>query len=901
MSSEDESPLPAFKKRKVQRACDYCRRKKSDGPEMPNNRCSNCTTRRAECTYLQDPPNKHKYSRSYVEDLESRLERMEKFVNKARITTFHNLLPTAAYSTTLQLVPNANAGQALDVQHPDRHPSQNLGVPSDRSHASGSHTQPPRTSPPLTVAPPSPAPADNGPPSEVEEAELDKELTEAMRKLSMHSQPFRYHGKSSGLVFIRSALALKNQYASSPPMPERDRHHPWLKDFVNDDFPVFEERVFPPRDLLDTLVDLYFRHMNNHFPLLHEPTFKNALRAGQHLRDGGFGATVLLVCAIGSRFTRDPRVLLPDSDHPHSAGWRWFRAVEKARRLSFAPAGLHDLQVYALMALFLDGSNASVGTWAVIGAGIRAALEVGVHRKNMYAPTPNVDEELWRRAFWVLVFMEWLLGYGFGRPCSIHDEDFDLAFPTECDDEYWLTPEGTPLFKQPPDKPSMVSGFVQLLKLGQALAFANRTIYATNKSRAQLGHSDQQWEQRIVAELDSALNQWANSLPSHLRWNPEQENLLFLSQAATIAAVYYLHQIAVHRSFMSRSSSPRESPISPLSTIICVNAARSAIQVIEVLYNRTGNPSHRNMKRSGGAVNVNTEKDLAWVRKCVEMLRSLRYEMHIAETLADILTDVMSGVTGAQYPSQTPGASSDVQEPATSRAEAEHEHLPPREAPHLDDPDSAPGPAVGVHLHMHDLDLDVTLPGMSSFTTPFRPDGFEQFAKPTPMDGLTQRDATEQGQGLGPPPLAQAVWHSANLARNGLLPAQGHPPTPSSHARGDALAGATSGEIALGPFGTGTGQSQMFGLEAVGTSSNESMPAQPPVASQATLPWRDYLPPLSQGYVRAGVEDPPGQRETGIPEFMVMDDTLAMWPSMSPIFGWEEWGEHFANADSAGT
>ena len=58
-----------------------------------------------------------------------------------------------------------------------------------------------------------------------------------------------------------------------------------------------------------------------------------------------------------------------------------------------------------------------------------------------------------------------------------------------------------------------------------------------------------------------------------MRWNPEQENELFLSQAATISAVYYLHQIAIHRSFMS---SRRESPISPLSTIICVNAARAA-------------------------------------------------------------------------------------------------------------------------------------------------------------------------------------------------------------------------------------------------------------------------------------------------------------------------------------
>ena len=71
--------------------------------------------------------------------------------------------------------------------------------------------------------------------SEDEEAELDEHLSIAMQKLSMHSQPFRYHGKSSGLVFIRSTLALKSKtsgsrfdltkdgrYPVSPP------HHPSL-------------------------------------------------------------------------------------------------------------------------------------------------------------------------------------------------------------------------------------------------------------------------------------------------------------------------------------------------------------------------------------------------------------------------------------------------------------------------------------------------------------------------------------------------------------------------------------------------------------------------------------------------------------------------------------------------
>ena len=88
------------------------------------------------------------------------------------------------------------------------------------------------------------------------------------------------------------------------------------------------------------------------------------------------------------------------------------------------------------------------------------------------------------------------------------------------------------MFKQPAGKPSKITAFVCTLRLGQILAFAMRTIvstsayiyrhethvlsqYSTNKSRGQPGQSDQQWEQGVVADLDSALNKWSDSLPSH--------------------------------------------------------------------------------------------------------------------------------------------------------------------------------------------------------------------------------------------------------------------------------------------------------------------------------------------------------------------------------------------------
>ena len=80
-----------------------------------------------------------------------------------------------------------------------------------------------------------------------------------------------------------------------------------------------------------------------------------------------------------------------------------------------------------------------------------------------------------------------------------------------------------------------------------------------------------------------------------VRWDPEQQDTLFLTQAASLAATHYLFQIAVHRPFMS--SSYKDSPLSFPSLIVCTNASRMSIQVLDVLYKRTGRPQSQNMVR----------------------------------------------------------------------------------------------------------------------------------------------------------------------------------------------------------------------------------------------------------------------------------------------------------------
>ncbi|KAI0794216.1 fungal-specific transcription factor domain-containing protein [Fomes fomentarius] len=640
MSSADEGTTPAHKKRKFQRACDYCRLKKSDGSQLPNNRCSKCTARKTECTY-KDALHKGSYPSSYVEHLESRLERMETLLSK--------------------LCPEEGVSRELETAQPEKEHLIHTPI-SERSGLRYNSATPPST-PAMALTPQTPVGSDQVQQSD-EEDEVQLEISRQLQTLSITPQPYRYHGRSSALVFLRSAIDLKNQYSEEPQEDQnRSSRHPpvswsshsslfcthracvvqWLEHAYERKPPTVTS--FPPDDLLESLVSLYFRHMNDTLPLFHEPTFRNGVKNGLHLRHGGFGATVLLVCANASRYTDDRRVLVDGSENWESAGWKWYLAVEDTRKVPLAPAQLYDLQIYVLMATFLQCSTAPQVGWNLVGIGIRVAIDVGVHRRKLYSTTPTIEEELWKRAFWALVMLDWSHCYGLGRPSSIHDEDIDVALPIEVDDEYWMTSgEGHPI-KQPEGKPSKISFFVYSIRLCQILAFASRTIYSINKSRSQLEHGDSQWEQRIVAEIDSILNRWMDSLPPHLRWDPDQPDRLFFMQAGILRVHFSQLQIAAHRPFMSVSR--RESPLTFPSVIICTNAARSCVQVLETLYKREGSAHYRNMgmlflagvvlmmnvwaqRRSGRP--FHSGPDITYVRSCMKMLEGMQRECVIRQS-----------------------------------------------------------------------------------------------------------------------------------------------------------------------------------------------------------------------------------------------------------------------------
>lgn len=103
--------------------------------------------------------------------------------------------------------------------------------------------------------------------------------------------------------------------------------------------------IFPDDDLIPALIDLYFAHVNIFWPLLHWPTFADAVADSLHLRDDGFATVLILVCACAAQFSDDPRVF-SEPGRPESAGWHWFRQANISRKGFLALPSLYTIQAY---------------------------------------------------------------------------------------------------------------------------------------------------------------------------------------------------------------------------------------------------------------------------------------------------------------------------------------------------------------------------------------------------------------------------------------------------------------------------------------------------------------------------------------------------------------------------
>ncbi|KAJ7099786.1 fungal-specific transcription factor domain-containing protein [Mycena epipterygia] len=568
MSSQEEGADGIFvpsKRRRVQRACDMCRHKKRacDGLRMSEKKCSHCIEGGLECTFGGAVTKRL----NYVDALEARLELTEQLLRKERISILSSQVP--AETTTMAGVSPAGSQWSSDSLIA-RHPSAaGVTAPGPGVELAA-----------LTIrSMNTPAP----PPHGDDLAHLA--LTQVMSDLSLHQHHEGFHGKSSGAMLVKAAIELREGYEEKEMPWTSRRMHYWTFNPAANRHPHVGPYVFPESDLLSALVALYFDHMNLYYPLLHRPTFERSIASRLHTRDASFGAVVLLVCAIASRFSDDVRVCPPGAE-PLRVGWQYFDQLPHVIDHLFVRPALHHIQYYCLAVLFLDYVTPSA-CWTWIGIGIRMAQDVGAHRARNPGQQPTVESELWKRAFWLLVCLDRQICTVLGRPCTTQYEDFDAELLIECDDEFWENADPVRAFKQPVGKPSRITFFNCLIRLNNIQAFSLKMLYGLNKTKDLLTVRDDAWEEHVVAELDSALNGWVDSIPSHLRWDPNRPDDTFFDQSALLYCTYYQLQMTIHRPFIPTIRKGAATSLPSLA--ICTNAARSCSHIVDLSRRRHNN------------------------------------------------------------------------------------------------------------------------------------------------------------------------------------------------------------------------------------------------------------------------------------------------------------------------
>ncbi|KAJ7162071.1 fungal-specific transcription factor domain-containing protein [Mycena filopes] len=571
---------PGSKRRRLRGACDSCKQRKirCDSAEMPGNVCTNCISFNSRCTHQgysksdssskksspsadspEDPPDPDAYhGKTASEHVEDILIKSTAYIAARDLRNI--LLDVARYSRKLE----------IELAQCRRHAS------VDPSASPSAHT-------------------DSSNDVEVLDSSPDGMLVlcDDLQVMAMYNPTgSRFFGRSSSLYLIQTALEFKKDH-DGPDAPQPDpirRTEFYFSPWELSPTPPAPVYNFPPDDLLNSLVSTYFTRINILMALLHRPTFERSLASGLHLLDHSFGSVVLAVCALASRYSDDPRVVMEGTNSRLSAGWQWYQQIQHAgyglARDFYLARTLYDVQRLFLSVAYLQGTCSQEACWVLVSIGIRNMQDLGTHMQKRHVSSPTgsnktairtIEEELYLRAFWMLICSDIMISAFIGRPRATSEDDYDIDYPADCDDEYWDHPDPTKRFQQPEGKPSIYAFSVAYMKLTEILGTAQKTIYSVkNLKKRSTG-----WSQTAVADLDSALNEWLDAIPDHLRWDPNREDETFATQSACLYTAYYHVQIQIHRSFIP--SPTNDAPLSSTfpSLAICANSARSCSRVME--------------------------------------------------------------------------------------------------------------------------------------------------------------------------------------------------------------------------------------------------------------------------------------------------------------------------------
>ncbi|KAK1992422.1 fungal-specific transcription factor domain-containing protein [Colletotrichum falcatum] len=387
----------------------------------------------------------------------------------------------------------------------------------------------------------------------------------------------------------------------------------------------FQLPSLPPLPTMDAYLDVYMKRVFPLFPVFDEPALRSELGRLTALQDPGSPAAAaaglqnhveasqvpLLVCVysvacIGA--DEEACTLTEVGTHYLTAAYSLLAHVISTPYLA-------SVQALVLLTVALRGRSKEGQGWQALGQAIRIAHSIGLHRHastrhsgstpeaaGASAPSPGyqADRKLHSRVWWACYNLEKLMELETGRPAAIHDSDCDHRPPD-------------------PNDRRAVDYFQPWSSLSRIISSISAHIYRrpgqSQTSRVLLGDT---------VRLDSALTDWAQSLPPEIRPpgpNGGSEILCDTGHKhlAIFLAVQYHHAlISLHRAAlvfpepMYRAHINRQADAGTLSAVelarlrrgaeICIGSARTIVRLVgEIADDSAPTPPRPRAGGGGGA------------------------------------------------------------------------------------------------------------------------------------------------------------------------------------------------------------------------------------------------------------------------------------------------------------
>ncbi|OCT44339.1 hypothetical protein CLCR_05445 [Cladophialophora carrionii] len=295
---------------------------------------------------------------------------------------------------------------------------------------------------------------------------------------------------------------------------------------------VFNEysAMLPPYDLLYSLVDLYFKHINIWLPLLDRKTTLDTLFGASTLDEAD---RVLLhaIVAATLRFSQDPRLTPEARQHYHDT------SKQRVQLFGLENSNVRALQALVILALDVTGTTNGPPAWNLLALISRSMVQLGLAVESgsvlatpMYPsiatlrasvlPEPKswIEDEERRRLFWAVYLLDRYATIATAFEFALDEKEVDRRLP--CRDDLFAAnkPVETRWFR-PPEHPRYATGMAVGDTHGyfsyhcELMAILGR-IHQFLKRPVDIGSLPdvEQWQGSYRA-LDSDLNAWHFSLP----------------------------------------------------------------------------------------------------------------------------------------------------------------------------------------------------------------------------------------------------------------------------------------------------------------------------------------------------------------------------------------------------